>query len=208
MEGKRMNFHDCVTFFLVGDNYQFLLELAEQYQMTRVKELCIEYLSCNICSKNFAEFYMVAEKFGLEGIMEESLAESSYLPLSSLERDDSFTDLPDKTKVEFLKCRIKELEKTLGEYITTCSSLVTNVYRTVAATIDTTKCDNYQNHNLCFGDRNSRNTNFELSCKCCQRRVQDANCELRYPLLKAELKKLFDLGNCNRTAQKLKPVKF
>ncbi|XP_068762161.1 kelch repeat and BTB domain-containing protein 4-like isoform X2 [Montipora capricornis] len=186
---------------LPDDNYQFLLELAEEYQIKRVTEFCTEYLSRNIDSETFARYYVVAEKFGLETVMKESLKESSYLQLSYLESDDDFTELPDKTKVEFLRFRIQELEKTLGEYVTTCSSLVTNVYRTVAATFDRIECDNYQVHGI------GRYEHFKLSCKCCRRRVQNANCQVHYSVIKAELKKLFDLGNCNKTAQELKPLK-
>lgn len=183
------------------DNCQFLLELAEEYQIKRVTEFCTEYLSRNIDSETFASYYVVAEKFGLETVMKESLKESSYLQLSYLESDDDFTELPDKTKVEFLRFRIQELEKTLGEYVTTCSSLVTNMYRTVAATFDRIECDNYQVHGI------GRYEHFKLSCKCCRRRVQNANCQVHYSVIKAELKKLFDLGNCNKTAQELKPLK-
>lgn len=54
---------------LPDDNCQFLLELAEEYQIKRVTEFCTEYLSRNIDSETFASYYVVAEKFGLETVM-------------------------------------------------------------------------------------------------------------------------------------------
>ncbi|KAJ7384418.1 hypothetical protein OS493_021830, partial [Desmophyllum pertusum] len=100
------------------ENCQFLLELAEEYQMERVKQLCCEYLSCNVQDTNCVKFYMIADKFGLDSLLKETLQESKYLPLSSLENDEVFKELPDKTKLEICKTRIQELEKTLVEYVT------------------------------------------------------------------------------------------
>ena len=187
-----------MPFLLAAENYQFLLELAEEYQMERVKELCCEFLSCNVQDTNCVKFYMIAEKFSLQAIMNETLQESKYLPLTSLESDECFKELPDKTKLDILKTRIRELEKTLGEYVNTCYSLVTNVYKRVAEKVQSNECDNYEVH------RCGANERFKLSCKCCRRRVQNAVCELEYWDFRTLLKKLFDLNNCNRTARQFK----
>lgn len=121
-----------------------------------------------------------------------------YLPLSSLEKDEFFKELPDKTKLEICKARIQELEKTLAEYVCTCSSLVTGVYKTVAEKVQTTECDNYEVHRCGVNER------FKLSCKCCRRRVQNANCDIEYWAFRTYFKKLFDLEHCNRTARQCK----
>lgn len=183
---------------ITAENYQFLLELGEEYQMERVKELCYEYLSSNVQDTNCVKFYMIANKFGLEPLMKESLQESKYLSLGSLENDECFKELPDKTKIEILKARILELERTLGDYVNTCSTLVTSIYRRVAEKVQTTECDNYEVHRCGATER------FKLSCKCCRRRVQYANCEVEYWDFRTLLKKLFDLENCNRTARQFK----
>lgn len=166
--------------------------------MERVKELCCDYLSCNVQDTNCVKFYMIADKFGLDSVIKESLQESKYLPLSALENNECFNELPSKTKLEIFKTRIHELEKTLGEYVNTCSSLVTSVYRNVAEKVQTTECDNYEVH------RCGANERFKLSCKCCRRRVQYANCDVEYWEFRTLLKKLFDLENCNRTARQFK----
>ena len=168
--------------------------------MERVKELCCEYLSCNVQDTTCVKFYMIADKFALGSLMNETLQESKYLPLSSLQNDECFKELPDKTKLEVFQTRIYELEKTLGEYVNTCSSLVTSIYKKVAEKVQTTECDNYEVH------RCGANERFKLSCKCCRRRVQYANCELEYWDFRTLLKKLFDLEHCNRTARQCKSV--
>ena len=83
-----------MTFLLAAENYQFLLELAEEYQMERVKELCCEFLSCNVQDTNCVKFYMIAEKFSLQSIMNETLQESKFLPLTSLENDEVYRLFP------------------------------------------------------------------------------------------------------------------
>lgn len=168
--------------------------------MERVKELCCEYLSCNVQDTTCVKFYMIADKFALGSLMNETLQESKYLPLSSLQNDECFKELPDKTKLEVFQTRIYELEKTLGEYVNTCSSLVTSIYKKVAEKVQTTECDNYEVH------RCGANERFKLSCKCCRRRVQYANCELEYWDFRTLFKKLFDLEHCNRTARQCKSV--
>ena len=166
--------------------------------MERVKELCCEFLSCNVQDTNCVKFYMIAEKFSLQSIMNETLQESKFLPLTSLENDECFKELPDKTKLDILKTRIRELEKTLGEYVNTCHNLVTSVYKSVAEKVQSDECDNYEVH------RCGANERFKLSCKCCRRRVQNAFCELEYWDFRTLLNKLFDLNNCNRTARQFK----
>lgn len=183
---------------VTDENCQFLLELSDEYQMERVKELCCEYLSCHVQDTNCVKFYMIGDRFGLDAVLKETLQESKYLRLSCLEKDEFFKELPDKTKLEICKARIQELEKTLAEYVCTCSSLVTGVYKTVAEKVQTTECDNYEVHRCGVNER------FKLSCKCCRRRVQNANCDIEYWAFRTYFKKLFDLEHCNRTARQCK----
>lgn len=166
--------------------------------MERVKELCCEYLSCNVHDANCLKFYMIAERFGLDALLKETLQESKYLPLSSLEKSEFFMELPDATKLGICKAKIQELEKTLAEYVSACSSLVSGVYKRVAEKVQTTECDNYEVHRCGMNER------FKLSCKCCRRRVQYANCDIEYWDFRTQLKKLFDLEHCNRTARQCK----
>ena len=166
--------------------------------MDRLKELCCEYLSCNVQDTNCVKFYMIAERFGLDSLLKETLQETKYLSLSNLENDAFYKELPDKTKLTICKTRIRELEKTLVEYVNTCSSLVNSVYRKVAEKVQTTECDNYEVHRCGVNER------FKLSCKCCRRRVQYAECELEYWDFRTQLKKLFDWEHCNRTARQCK----
>lgn len=183
---------------VTDENCQFLMELSDEYQMERVKELYCQYLSCHVQDTNCVKFYMIADRFGLDAVLKETLQGSMYLPLSSLEKDEFFKELPDKTKLEICKARIQELEKTLAKYVCTCSSLVTGVYKTVAEKVQTAECDNYEVHRCGVNER------FKLSCKCCRRRVQNANCDIEYWAFRTYFKKLFDLEHCNRNARQCK----
>lgn len=180
------------------ENCQFLLELAEEYQMDTVKELCCEYLSGNLQDTTCVKFYMIAERFRLDSLLKETLQQTKYLPWRTLDEDAYFDKLHDKTKLEICKTRIQELEKTLAEYVNTCSSLVDAVYRKVAEKVQTTECDNYEVHRCGVSER------FKLSCKCCRRRVQYAECDLEYWIFRTQLKKLFDLEHYNKTARECK----
>lgn len=183
---------------VLEENCQFLLELAEEYQMDTVKELCCEYLSGNVQDTTCVKFYMIAERFRLDSLLKETLQQTKYLPWRTLDQDAYFDKLPDKTKLEICKTRIQELEKTLAEYVNTCSSLVDAVYRKVAEKVQTTECDNYEVHRCGVNER------FKLSCKCCRRRVQYAECDLEYWIFRTQLKKLFDLEHYNKTARECK----
>lgn len=193
---KHCLWHVLPIFFFVEENYEFLLELAEEYQIKRVKELCTEYLLFDMHDKNCERFYVVAEKYGLRQVMQKALEESNYRTLRSFESDDDFVNLPNKTKVEFLKFRVQELEETLKKYVTTCSELVSRVYKMVARQEKGSVCDNYEAHHSSAGS-------FMLSCQCCQRRVERSNCQISFVVFQEYLKTLFDLGHQNRTVQRL-----
>ena len=192
-----------LIFFLVEENYEFLLELAEEYQIERVKKLCIQYLSWDINGTNCEHIYAVAEKYGLYTVMESSLEESKYRTLNSFESAYDFVNLPDKAKVEFLKFRVQELEETLSKYVTTCSSLVKRVYEMVAKEGKESVCDNYEAHSGWSRDT----VTFKPSCKCCVRRVQNSYCQIYYGSLREDVKTLFDLQNNNITVERLQEEK-
>ena len=167
--------------------------------MERIKEFCCEFLSRNLQDTNCVKLYLTAERFSLYSLAEQCLQESKYLPLTTLENNDSFKDLPDQRKLGICKARINELEKTLGDYVICCSTLVEHVYREVADKLQTTECDNYEVH------RCGVNEPFKLSCKCCRRRVQyAAHCDVEYGGFRTYLKKLFDLEHYNRVARQCK----
>ena len=107
---------------VLEENCQFLLELAEEYQMDTVTELCCEYLSGNVQDTTCVKFYMIAERFRLDSLLKETLQQTKYLPWRTLDQDAYFNKLPDKTKLEICKTRIQELEKTLDRKSTRLNS--------------------------------------------------------------------------------------
>ncbi|XP_032220755.1 kelch repeat and BTB domain-containing protein 2 [Nematostella vectensis] len=181
-------------------NYTFLLELAEEYQMDRVKELCAEFLNYNLQESNCLKFYRVAEHFKLKEVMARSLEESRYQSLANLQDCEDFEKLGPEIQLKVYGEKIKELERTLQEYAKTCSALIDNIYRTVAARVQEsgTDCDNIEVH------RTGVREPFKMSCKCCRRRVQNTDCKLEYSAFRGLLKKLFDLEHYNRTARRAK----
>ncbi|XP_015747508.1 PREDICTED: BTB and MATH domain-containing protein 38-like [Acropora digitifera] len=191
--------YSCETAGVSEENYEFLLALAEEYQIARVKKLCIQYLSRNVNATNCEHIYAVAEEYDLYTVMESSLEESKYRTLRSFERADDFENLTHKAKVVFLKIRVQELEGTLSKYVTTCSSLVKRVYEMVAEEGKESVCDNYEAHSGWSRDART----FKPSCRCCVRRVQNSSCQIYYGTLREDLKTLFDLRKNNQTVQRL-----
>ncbi|XP_031566424.1 BTB and MATH domain-containing protein 38-like [Actinia tenebrosa] len=184
---------------VTNENYHYLLELAEEYQIDRVKTFCSEYLSYNIQESNALCFYKVAERFGLKEVMSQCVQEARYISSLSIEDSEDYHDLRPEIKLEISTERIKELERTLHEYAKTCSSLVEYIYKDVAnIALSSMECDNIPVH------RTGARESFKLSCKCCRRRVQNAECKLEYLGFRELLKKLFDLEHVNRVARRAK----
>ncbi|KAK3699154.1 hypothetical protein QZH41_011867 [Actinostola sp. cb2023] len=181
------------------ENYQFLLELAEEYQMDKVKTFCAEYLSYNIQESNSIHFYKVADRFGLKDVMAQCIQEARFMTSLSMEDNQDYNDLKPEVKIDICSERIKELERTLSEYAKTCSSLIELVYKDVASNaLSEIECDNSPVH------RTGSREHFKMSCKCCRRRVQNADCMLQYSGFRELMKKLFDLEHGNRIARRAK----
>ncbi|XP_020899579.1 kelch-like protein 30 [Exaiptasia diaphana] len=181
------------------ENYHFLLELAEEYQMEKVRAFCSEYLSYNIQESNSIHYYKIADRFNLKDVMILCIEEARYRTSLIMEDDQEFEELRPEVKLEICIERIKELERTLNEYAKTCSSLVEKVYKEVAdSALAAIECDNHPVH------RTGSREPFKMSCKCCRRRVQNVDCVIQYSVLREMLKKLFDLEHSNRIARRAK----
>lgn len=167
--------------------------------MDKVRSFCSEHLMYNIQESNSIHYYKTADLFHLVDVMNSCIQEARFMTSLSMEDNSEFNELKPEIKLEICMERIKELEKTLSEYAKTCSNLVEVVYRDVANTaLAEIECDNLPVH------RTGSHDAFKMSCKCCRRRVQNADCALQYSVFRELLKKLFDLEHGNRVARRAK----
>ncbi|KAK3699165.1 hypothetical protein QZH41_011865 [Actinostola sp. cb2023] len=127
------------------ENFEFLLKLADEYQMEDVKKLCTEFMSSNVCKANCLHLCQLADRFGLNDIMKlKCVEEAKSLPMSTIENDTHYADISPEVKVQICTERIKTLEEVLDQYYSTCFDLVGDVYRLFAN--NHVDCDNYRMH--------------------------------------------------------------
>ncbi|XP_031566426.1 actin-binding protein IPP-like [Actinia tenebrosa] len=107
-------------------NYEFLLELAREYQMDKVLQHCGQYMKQGTNKRNCLHRYKIAERFGFEDVMEKCNEEARFKPSYELEGSADFNDLGFESKFKLCMARIKELEKALTKYVYTCSDLVSD----------------------------------------------------------------------------------
>jgi hypothetical protein len=173
--------------------------------MERVKELCVAYFNDSIYDFNCLSRYTVAERFGLQDLMSKCLNMASYTSSDSLEDSKTYEEMKPEVKVEICMSRIKKLEKTLQQYITTCSSLVKKNYEAIAdKLLKDVECDKKEKHPR-VNSRCGSYVNFDVSCECCMRRLKNVgHCEIYSFTFKEPLKKLYDLEHENTVVIKTK----
>jgi hypothetical protein len=188
------------------ENHECLLEFAREYQMDKVREYCCEYLTTNISENNCLRRYKVAERFELEDVMEECNKIACFKSSTDLESSEEFNDLKPESKFKICMERIKELEKTLEEYVTTCSKLVRSYYANVFdKAVKTKTCDNQESHgrqdpsNFRLGIKLS----FDLSCQFCMNKVNGVSCEVNNSSLRMPLAKLYNLHRHRRVVKRI-----
>ena len=117
------------------ENCEFLLKLADEYQMDKVKKLCIDYMESALDDENCLHFCRVAEDFNLGTIQDETpkkrdeddsddddeevsfidkcVEEAKWLPLSMLEESSYLplvTPTPASIELKILQEKVKILE--------------------------------------------------------------------------------------------------
>lgn len=174
--------------------------------MDRVREICIEFLNSAIEESNCLQLCHVAERFRLNDVMSKCIKEARYRASNSLLADEDYEDLAPELKNEVCVERIKELEKTLKEYTTTCGRLVERVYHTTAdRLLKPEACDRLQDHRafvtVSHGFIARSVPEFDVDCKSCAARVEKADWNkvgTHFYVLKDYLPKLHALQRSNR----------
>ncbi|XP_031560810.1 kelch-like protein 12 isoform X2 [Actinia tenebrosa] len=86
------------------ENYEFLLQIAEEYQVNKVKHLCCKFLISNVEESNCLGIYKVAESYNLEDVMEKCAEVASRKPRWVLESSEEFRGLKkENQKMVFAK---------------------------------------------------------------------------------------------------------
>ncbi|KAK3745858.1 hypothetical protein QZH41_013213 [Actinostola sp. cb2023] len=191
----------CLIYFkkkehVTRENFEFLLTLADEYQMGEVKELCAQFMTSIFSTNNCLELCRVADCFGLKDVISKCVEEAKSLTMSTIEDDTHYADISPEVKVQICTERIKALEEVLDQYSSTCLDLVRVVYPIVANTLNDV-CDNYQMHpqpkrsepaqprrpdsgsGFAFAPPRTTATSpdksrkkFKFSCSCCVRRLE------------------------------------
>ncbi|KAK3745857.1 hypothetical protein QZH41_013212 [Actinostola sp. cb2023] len=174
-------------------NFEFLLTLADEYQMGEVKKLCAQFMTKQLTSyfgTNYnchLELCRVADRFGLTDVISECVEVAKSLTMSTIENDTHYADISPEVKIQICTERIKALEEVLNQYYSTCFDLVRDVYRLLPK--NDVECDNHWAHAQGFNyiDRKT----FVFECDFCKRRLE-ANWPSDNPTgaMKEPLKKL------------------
>ncbi|KAK3745866.1 hypothetical protein QZH41_013208 [Actinostola sp. cb2023] len=170
------------------ENFEFLLKLADEYQIKDVKKLCTEFMSSTLRKRNCLHIFQVADRFGLNDMKLKCVDEAKSLTMSTIVDDTQYADISLEVKMQICTERIKALKEVLDQYYSTCLDLVRDVYPLVAK--NDVDCDNYRMHTRSRLGYNHKKT-FVFECDCCKRRL-----EVNWPsdnptrVMKAPLKKL------------------
>ncbi|XP_031566412.1 actin-binding protein IPP-like [Actinia tenebrosa] len=153
-------------------NHEFLLELAREYQMDKVQEYCGQYMKQCINNRNCLHRYNIAERFGLEDVMEKCNEEARFKSSTDLEKSADFLGLGFKSKFKLCMARMKELEKVLWNYVEICSKLVSGYYEKIDSYGEVpngVQCINKVAHEYGYKERVQKD--FDSSCMFCRNRI-------------------------------------
>ncbi|XP_031566413.1 uncharacterized protein LOC116301482 [Actinia tenebrosa] len=162
-------------------NYEFLLELAREYQVDKVQQYCGQYMKQCINDQNCLHRYNIADSFGLEDVMEKCNEEARFKSSTDLEKSADFLGLGFKSKFKLCMARMKELEKVLGNYVEICSELVSGYYEELSVKVRSdimNFCDNQSSHssdssfNSSGGGVHHVKKDFDSSCMFCRKRIE------------------------------------
>ncbi|XP_031560811.1 actin-binding protein IPP-like [Actinia tenebrosa] len=93
------------------ENYEFLLRLAEEYQVSQVKHLCCKFLISSVEESNCFGIYKVAESYNLEDVKEKCAEVASLKPCRILESSEEFGGLKAENQKMVYAKRARYLER-------------------------------------------------------------------------------------------------
>ncbi|XP_067667771.1 BTB and MATH domain-containing protein 38-like [Haliotis asinina] len=154
---------------ITDNNIEVLLELAEEYDITSLKERCrtfvTTYLKLNVKTlpkARLVHFMNMADKCGFDDVLEECLRQAVYVEysdVSGLQHMEGFKDLNDKTALEFFKRRLVLVEGLVRPMLESCMTASGNLQEDFKTIIDR-KCNE-------FSHRHARHECRECKSVCC-----------------------------------------
>lgn len=183
MRGKLPLTHSlsCELFFS-DDNFECLLKLADEYQMDKIKKICVEFMASTIdeYGENCLHFCQVADHCGLteNELIQKCIDKAKWLPLSLIQESEYFPQLSSKLIIQLLLEKINVLEKNkevLDDYYGTCYDLVGTLYHSAS------KCSERFQRFQCTSDHHPNDlvTTFMFDCEECISKL-----ERRWPTCK------------------------
>lgn len=105
------------SFFIFSvTNVEYLLKLADEYQMTSVLDLCASFLKIERKREsNAMKILLLAQKYKLDSLAEDCCTFLAKMTLKDLEEYDEFVELDGKNLREILLPRMRKLEKDVIE---------------------------------------------------------------------------------------------
>lgn len=164
---------------ITDDNFDFLLEFSEEYQITQLRNECIKFLqTVDRSGKNATKYLSISARFSIPFIKEECINELACIPHSELEKDENYSELNEQLKNAILTARVKRLEVKAGKHNSIMNSLTKYLYSKASEhyieflrqqgfeeTV-LNRCPNRDDHvNLRIGQ------NFDINCPMCRKNV-------------------------------------
>ncbi|XP_020914752.1 BTB and MATH domain-containing protein 36-like [Exaiptasia diaphana] len=141
----KMIYNDHKTSMITYNNFEFLLKLAQEYQMDKIKKCCDHYMKLKLSKENCLHFCQVADQYDLsDELKRRCVKEAKWLPLSAIEESTHFVQmsstsptLDNQILIEKIKL-LEEFKEILDSYYKTCCDLVKSIYCSAATTVNHT----------------------------------------------------------------------
>ncbi|XP_066928846.1 BTB and MATH domain-containing protein 38-like [Clytia hemisphaerica] len=164
---------------ITDENFQFLLELADEYQIEELKHQCVQYLNkADKMGIKSTKYLATVYRFNLTKTVEACIKEIASVPIGVMEKDTGYQELWDDLKNKILTTRLRNLESETNNQKTIMNSFSKYLYETanegfcrilreqgLEETVFS-RCPLEENHkDKLIGQ------NFDINCKTCRTRV-------------------------------------
>lgn len=166
--------------FPLDDNFNFLLLLADEFQMDQLHEVCVKHIKlANKYGINALKYMYAVKRFNINNLQEECVNELANIRSEELLQYEGFQILDDITKLAITTARVKQLETIIRKYKQSTEPLVGYLYNRAndgyvkflqEQQLDDsifTKCDGQECHK-----NKKMGQNFDFECKLCRKRIK------------------------------------
>ena len=171
-----------IFYTIIDDNFDYLLELSDEFQMDQLRSQCIKYIiNADKTGINAIKYLSVARRFNIENVEENCLQEVVNMPNETLTTSEEYQQLDDNTKLAIITEKSKYQEDMISQYKQTLTPFIEYIYnrandgyvyflREQGLTESIfTRCDQQDDHqNKRMGQK------FDYRCSLCRKRVTTA----------------------------------